>query len=100
VQEDLARVVAVLHGHAVEPVDHHRHVHLVRERLLERPLRRAEVGLGRVDAREHHAAAPIHHVPEELERVLALLVRLQLEPVREPRQRLLLAIGGHREIQL
>ena len=51
---------------------------------------------GRVDAREHHAPAPVHHVPDELQCVLALPVRLQPEPVREPRQRLLLAVGGHR----
>jgi hypothetical protein len=99
-EEDLARVVAVLLSHPVQAVDHHRHVHLVGERRLERLLRRAEGGLRGVDPRERHRAAAVDDVPDELQRVLTLLVGLEPEPAGEAREPLRLAVGGHREVQV
>ena len=64
-----------------------RHLHFLVERKLDRGLGRLEIGLRRVDRRNHHPPAGVHHIFDEAHGVLFLLLRLREKMLGQLRQR-------------
>ena len=75
-------------------------VALVTKGGRERRRGRRPRGLGRVDGGQHHRAAALEHVVEELHRVSVLLLGLSTHPAAMPAQVEGLEVGRHGQVQV
>jgi len=81
-------------------VDEAGHFLLMLQHALEDLRRTSELGLGGIDRLQFDPPATAQHVVVEPQRVLQLLLCLQLHPVGEAGKVLGLEVGGHGQIEI
>jgi hypothetical protein len=99
-EEDLRRDVLLGDSHAVQRVDEAGDLLLVVEDLLEDLDGRAELRGRSRDRLEHRLAAALQDVVQDLVRVRQLLGLLDPQPMGEPLEAALRAVGRHGEVEI